>query len=60
MKATNFFEIKLFDERKLPSVMEIVPADNPKNKTVVTLKSTKFNLVIEKNFFTQQNMKTVK
>jgi len=52
--------IATFDGRKLPSVMEIVPADQPQNKTVVTIKSIKFNIAIEKNFFSQQNMKVVK
>jgi hypothetical protein len=40
--------------------MEIVPADQPQNKTVVTIKSIKFNIAIEKNFFSQQNMKVIK
>jgi outer membrane lipoprotein-sorting protein len=52
--------IKTFDGRELPSVMEIIPADNPQNKTVITIKTMKFNIAIAKNFFTQQNMKTVK
>jgi outer membrane lipoprotein-sorting protein len=53
-------DIKTFDGRKLPSVMTIIPADQPQNKTVVTIKSIRFNLAIDKNFFSQQNMKTVK
>jgi outer membrane lipoprotein-sorting protein len=53
-------EIKTFDGRRLPSVMEIIPADKPENKTVVTIKSIRFNLAIDKNFFSQQNMKTIK
>ena len=52
--------IAVFDGRKLPSVMTIIPADQPKNKTVVTIKNIKFNIAIDKNFFSQQNMKNVK
>ncbi|MDR2773623.1 MAG: outer membrane lipoprotein-sorting protein [Tannerella sp.] len=52
--------IKTFDGRRLPSVMEIVPAENPQNKTVVTIKDIRFNIAIEPAFFSQQNMKKVK
>jgi outer membrane lipoprotein-sorting protein len=52
--------IATFDGRKLPSVTEIVPADQPQNKTVITIKAIKFNIAIDGNFFSQQNMKTVK
>jgi len=52
--------IKVFDDRKLPSVIEIIPADEPGNKTIVTIKSMRFNISFEKDFFTQQNMKRVK
>jgi len=60
VKTHTSAEIKTFDGHKLPSVMEIVPADKPENKTVVTIKTIKFNVAIAKNFFSQQNMKTVK
>jgi outer membrane lipoprotein-sorting protein len=52
--------IKTFDGRELPSVMVITPADQPQNKTVVTIENIKFNVEIVKSFFSQQNMKTVK
>jgi len=51
--------IKVFDDRKLPAVIEIIPADEPGNKTVVTIKAMQFNLPFAKDFFTQQNMKRV-
>jgi outer membrane lipoprotein-sorting protein len=52
--------IKTFDGRELPSVMEIIPAGKPHNKTVVTIKNIKFNVPIGTNFFSQQNMKNLK
>jgi outer membrane lipoprotein-sorting protein len=60
VKTHTSSEIKTFDGRRLPSVMEIIPADKPQNKTVVTIKNIKFNVAIEKNFFSQQNMKNLK
>jgi len=52
-------DVKEFEGRRLPSVMTITPADKPDNKTVVTIKNIKFNIAIDDNFFTQQNMKKV-
>jgi hypothetical protein len=52
--------IATFDDRMLPSVMEIIPADEPGNKTLVRISRMKFNIAIDSNFFTQQNMKRVK
>ncbi len=40
--------------------MEIIPADEPGNKTVVTILNMKFNIAIEKDFFSQQNMKQIR
>ncbi|KAA6301686.1 MAG: hypothetical protein EZS26_002151 [Candidatus Ordinivivax streblomastigis] len=57
IKTHTASKIVPFDGRKLPSVTEIVPADQPQNKTVVTIKTIKFNIAIDKNFFSQQNMK---
>lgn len=52
--------IKTFQERTIPSVMEIIPADEDGFKTIVTIKDMKFNQPIPKNFFSQQNMKRVR
>ncbi|HNW50223.1 MAG TPA: outer membrane lipoprotein-sorting protein [Prolixibacteraceae bacterium] len=60
VKTQLAYNIKTFDGRKLPSVMEIIPADEPGNKTVVTIINMKFNMAIEKDFFSQQNMKTIR
>ncbi|MCL2597640.1 MAG: outer membrane lipoprotein-sorting protein [Paludibacter sp.] len=60
VKTHTSSDVKTFDGRKLPSVMEIIPADKPQNKTVVTIKIIRFNVAIANNFFSQQNMKTVK
>lgn len=59
VKTHTASKIVTFDGRQIPSVMEIVPADEPGNKTIVTIKSIKFNITIDPNFFSQQNMKKV-
>jgi outer membrane lipoprotein-sorting protein len=60
VKTHTSGDIKTFNGRKLPSVMTITPADQPQHKTIVTIKSIKFNIAIDKNFFSQQNMKSIK
>ncbi len=50
---------KEFDGKMLPSIMEMIPADKPGNKTIMTQNSMKFNIVIDESFFTTRKMKTV-
>ncbi len=53
-------EIRTMDGRTIPTRIELVPAEEPGNKTVVVIKEIKFNIPVQENFFSQQNMKTVK
>ncbi len=52
--------IKLMGNKKIPTHIEIIPADKPNHKTVVEINSMIFNIPINNNFFSQQNMKRVK
>ncbi len=52
--------VKTFDDRKLPSVMEIIPAEEEGFKTIVTIKEMNFNIPLKPNFFSQQNMKRIR
>jgi len=56
----NSYDIKSYGSRKLASRMEIVPADKPNQKTVMTIEKYNFDISIEDNFFSQQNMQKVK
>ena len=53
-------EIKNMDGRIIPTVYEIIPADEEGQKTVVTLNSIEFNAPISDDFFSIQNMKRVR
>lgn len=53
-------EIKSFDGRLLPSRMELLPAENPGNKTILNILEMKFNIPLDDTFFSQQNMKNVR
>jgi len=49
--------IKNMSGRIIPTVYEIIPAEEENQKTVVTLKSIQFNAPISNSFFSIQNMK---
>jgi outer membrane lipoprotein-sorting protein len=53
-------EIKVMDGRIIPTRLELVPAEEEGNKTIVEIKEIKFNVAIEDSFFSQQNMKRVR
>ena len=53
-------EIKTMDGRVIPTRIDLVPADEPGNKTVVLIKDIKFNMPIQESFFSQQNMKSIR
>jgi hypothetical protein len=52
--------IKLLGGKLLASKMEMIPVAKPGNKTVFIYTNLKFDIPLEDNFFTVQNMKTVK
>lgn len=52
--------IKKLGGKMLPSVLEVVPADEPGNKTVVEYIDLQFDKPIEDTFFSLQNLKKVK
>ena len=53
-------EVKTFDGRELPSIMEIIPEEEPDNRTLITIVSIEFNIAINENFFSQQNLKRIR
>jgi outer membrane lipoprotein-sorting protein len=48
------------DGRVIPSRLELVPADEPGNKTIVNIREVKFNVGIKDSFFSHQNMKNIR
>jgi len=53
-------EIKVMDGRVIPTRIELIPAEEKGNKTIVEIKDIKFNVTIEDSFFSQQNMKRLR
>ncbi|HSH50348.1 MAG TPA: outer membrane lipoprotein-sorting protein [Bacteroidales bacterium] len=53
-------DVKMMDNRKIPTKIEVVPSDKDNQKTVVIITNIKFNIDINESFFSQQNMKKVR
>lgn len=53
-------EIKEMGGRTIPTVMEMIPAETPKQKTVIIYKDLQFDTDISESFFSIQNMKRVR
>ena len=52
--------IMIMDGRVIPTLLELIPADEKGNKTVVRIKDIRFNVPIADSFFSQQNMKRIR
>lgn len=53
-------EIKNMDGRMLPTIMEVIPAEEEGHKTVIEYLNLVFDKPIKENFFSIQNMKRVR
>lgn len=53
-------EIKSMDGRLIPTRIELIPAEEEGQKTIIQIKEILFNKEIKDNFFSQQNMKRVR
>jgi outer membrane lipoprotein-sorting protein len=53
-------EIKIMDGRTITSKIELVPQEEPGNKTLLEIQEIKFNFPVEESFFSQQNMRRVR
>ena len=52
--------IKMMDGRLIPTRIELIPAEEEGNKTILEIKEIEFNPPIKDQFFSQQNMKRVR
>jgi outer membrane lipoprotein-sorting protein len=59
IKIMNAYDVKLMDERLIPTHSEMIPLEKPNQKTEMVYKSVQYNRPIEDGFFTAEKMKTV-
>ena len=60
IKTEYCYDVKVMDNRLIPTRFELVPEEEDGNKTVVVIDEISFNDPIEDSFFSQQNMKQVR
>lgn len=53
-------DIRNIGGRILPTRMEMVPSENPRQKTVIEYQNLEFDIGIKEDFFSMQNMKRVR
>jgi outer membrane lipoprotein-sorting protein len=56
----NSYDVKEMGGRIIPAIMEMIPVDTPDKKTVMIYNSIEFDIEIDENYFTTQNMKRVR
>jgi outer membrane lipoprotein-sorting protein len=52
--------IKMMDDREMPTRLEMIPADEEGNKTVMIFDAIEFDVDLKESFFSQQNMKRIR
>jgi outer membrane lipoprotein-sorting protein len=57
MREMLFTEVKTFGDVTLPTVMELRPLNKPENRTRVIYESMEFDLDLQEDFFSLQNLK---
>jgi len=60
VKSETGSDIRNMDGRLIATRFELVPADKPGNRTIITLEMIKFNVQLAESFFTQQNLQNVR
>lgn len=60
VRSEKASDLKIMDGRNIPTLIELVPAENEGYKTILNITEIKFNIKVEESFFSQQNMKTVR
>ena len=53
-------EVKKMDDRQMPTRLEMIPANEEGNKTILIFDEMKFNVKLDESFFSQQNMKRIR
>ncbi|RKX76349.1 MAG: outer membrane lipoprotein-sorting protein, partial [Spirochaetes bacterium] len=58
MRVMNFRDVKTFDGRKIPSVMELIPMNKEGHSTTLRYIEAKFNLPVEDSVFSLRNLRS--
>ncbi len=59
VRVLNFYDVKLFSGRKVPSKLELVPMKKKGHKTTVEYIELKFNVNLKNSIFTLKNLRKI-
>lgn len=59
MRVINYLEIKLMDDRLIPSVMELIPQKEKGKKTILRYIELKFDITLDRDIFSLRNLRSV-
>lgn len=59
VNTMNTFDVKLMDERLIPTRIEMIPEDKKNQKTEITYRRIVFNRALEDSFFTMEKMRNL-
>ncbi|MCD4795166.1 MAG: outer membrane lipoprotein-sorting protein [Bacteroidales bacterium] len=57
IKTEKASKIKMMSGREIPTYFELIPEEEPGNKTIVVMDKVVYDINVSENFFSQQNMK---
>ena len=60
VNVSNSYNIKQMGDREIPTRIEMEPRNKKGQKTIMQIDDMKFNIRIDENFFSQQNMKKIR
>ena len=58
MRVMNFKDIKTFDGRQIPSVMELIPQNKEGHKTIFRYLTAEFNASVSDDVFSLRNLRS--
>ena len=58
MRKMIFKKVKTFDDRKIPSVIELIPMNEEGHKTIVRYLEIEFNVRLDEDIFTLRNLRS--
>ena len=53
-------KVKNMGGKNIPSIMEMIPAEEPDHRTVIEYIELQFDIDINEQFFSQQNLKRIR
>lgn len=55
-----FSDVKMMGGRKIPTKLEVIPTEEPENRTIIEYQDMSFDIELKDSFFSIQNLKRIK